>query len=70
MAKTKQVLETLRQKDVKTLRAELSDNQTKLQKARVDLAFGRLKTHSTVNDLRKTVARIQTVLKEQEAQNA
>ncbi len=70
MAKTKQNLESLRSKDAKTLRTDLSKVNTELQKARVDLAFGRLKKTSTINELRKQIARLQTFLSEQESHNA
>jgi ribosomal protein L29 len=70
MAKIKQMIETLRKKDAKALRAELADLKIQLQKARVDMAFGRMTKPSTIVGLRKQIARIQTILKEQEAVNA
>lgn len=70
MAKVTNTLETLRQKDVKALQQELADVRVALQKARVDLAFGRLPKPSEVMKMRKQIARIQTVLSEKEAVNA
>ncbi len=70
MAKTTQDFTKLREKDAKALRTELSTAQADLQKARVDLAFGRLKDVSRVSKLRKQVARIQTLLHEKERSNA
>lgn len=70
MAKVTQELETLRKKDAKTLKTELTESQAKLQKARVDFAFGRMKSPAAINQLRKQIARIQTILKQQEASHA
>jgi ribosomal protein L29 len=70
MATTMQTLESLRTKDAKALRAELADLQSQLQKARVDIGFGRTTKTSMLPELRKQAARIQTILKEQEASNA
>lgn len=70
MAKIKQSLETLRKKDAKALRAELVDLKAQLQKARVDIGFGRTTKTAAMTELRKQIARIQTILKEQEAVNA
>lgn len=69
MANIKQQLEGLRKKDTKALMAELATVQAELQKARVNIAFGRLTKPSVITELRKQAARIQTVLKQQEAQN-
>lgn len=70
MAKISKILEQLRLKEAAALRKELTDAQVALQKARVDVAFGRLPKTSQIELFRKQVARIQTVLKEKEAVNA
>ncbi len=59
----------LRDKDLKALRTDLTESQTSLQKARVELAFGRLKDVSQLNKLRKSIARLQTLLHEKERSN-
>lgn len=70
MAKLTPDMKQLREKDVKTLRAELAANQTDLQKARVNFAFGRLKNTASLNAMRKNTARLQTLLHEKEKPNA
>lgn len=70
MAKAIKEKETLRQKDASVLRKELAEVRVALQKARVDLAFGRLPKTSQVSELRKQVARLETILKEKESTNA
>lgn len=70
MSKLAKALETLRQKESKVLVKELTEAQTALQKARVDLAFGRLPNNAQIDQLRKQIARIKTVLKQKEATHA
>lgn len=70
MTKSQQELTTLRQKDQKSLLKELSESRLALQKARVELAFGRLKKTSTINELKKKIARIETVSRTLEVTNA
>ena len=66
MAKIKQYIEELRAKDQKTLTAELVKMQIALQKARVDMAFSRLKDNSSIDKTRKQIARLKTVMAEKE----
>ncbi len=70
MAKLKLQRETIRSKQSPALAEQLAETQLKLQKARVDLAFGRLTKPATISQLRKEVARLQTILKEKEMTNA
>ncbi len=70
MPKVKQELDNLRQKDLTALRRELTESQQTLQKSRVELAFGRLPNVSTINRLRRQIARVQTIISEKEASNA
>ncbi len=70
MAKVKQELEILRQKEVKVLQQDLAEAQTALQKNNVDIAFGRSTKVSTLRQLRQQVARIKTVIREKESTHA
>lgn len=69
MAKISKELEELRQKDRPALQKELADTRIALQKARIDVAFGRLPKTSSVGVLRRRIARVQTLLKAQEVKN-
>lgn len=70
MSKIQQELINLRQKEVGVLKLQLKQVQQELQKARVDLAFGRLPKSSTIPELRLRVARLQTVLRSKEIAHA
>lgn len=64
--KLKQELQKLRTQDAKVLRQERDKTQIALQKAKVDLAFGRATKPSAIRELRKQIARVETVLQEKE----
>lgn len=70
MSKVAKELDQLRQKDVKALQLQLVELQTALQKARVDLAFGRLPKTTVVSQSRRQIARLKTVLQEKELAHA
>jgi large subunit ribosomal protein L29 len=70
MSKLQKTLESIRSKDHAALKKELAELKVSLQKSRVELAFGRLPNVSQINEMRKQIARIETVLKQKETTHA
>ena len=62
--KTKSYVEDLRAKSVEELQAELIDAKKELFNLRFQNATNQLTNTSRINDVRKNIARIQTVITE------
>lgn len=69
MSKIQQEMTTWRQKDASILRTQLQQTQQELQKARVDLAFGRSAKPSVIQVLRRRAARLKTLIRAKEIIN-
>ena len=62
--KTKNYVDTLRTKSVEELQAELVDAKKELFNLRFQNATNQLNNTSRINDVRKNIARIQTIITE------
>ena len=62
--KTKTYVDNLRTKSVEELQAELVDAKTELFNLRFQNATNQLQNTSRINDVRKNIARIQTIITE------
>ena len=62
--KTKTYVDTLRTKSVEELKAELIDAKKELFNLRFQNATNQLNNTSRINDVRKNIARIQTIITE------
>ena len=62
--KTKNYVDTLRTKSVEELKAELVDAKKELFNLRFQNATNQLNNTSRINDVRKNIARIQTIITE------
>lgn len=69
MAKLKQTIESIRQKDLPMIVKELDELRAAWQKARVDLAFGRLPNISFIRETRKQIARLETIKRQKEIEH-
>lgn len=64
MAKTTTTIAEYRKLDAAKLAKELSDAQLQLQDLRNQLTIGKLKNYSQINQLRRTIAKLETVRNE------
>jgi len=62
-------LQELKTMDIKTLSKELNLANEKLAKMRVDLAFRKLKNIKQIQETRKRIARIWTILNQKATEN-
>ena len=64
--KTKKFLEELRDKTIKDLRIDLNNKKKELFNLRFQLATNQLDNPMMVNDVRKEIAQINTIIREKE----
>ena len=58
-------LQDLRSKDIASLEKQVATSVKKMNTLRAELAVGKLTNHASVNKLRKDIARIKTLITEQ-----